>query len=110
MSWYTKIASQITAAERCNKCGKPSFGGVCPYCGHVGWGGANREFQLKSQLEDLLNNPKYKQQLDTLTVVRMARQDIMRGDVKAALYRLRVDSDKIRTIAPELYDFVIRNR
>ena len=105
MNWYIKLAG-----ERCGKCGKPSFGGMCPYCGSMGFGGNKKWDNLKYELEDLLNNPKTKQYLDTLTVVRMARQDIMRGDVKAALYRLRVDSDKIRIPAPELYNFIMRNR
>jgi hypothetical protein len=39
----------------------------------------------------------------------MAQKDLDKGDVESAMYRLRVDADKIRPTCRELYDILNAN-
>lgn len=44
----------------------------------------------------LLHAELAREDLQVYTVVRMARLDVERGDVDAAIARLRIDADKLR--------------
>lgn len=44
--------------------------------------------------------------LSIFTAVRLARDDIARGDIETAFSRLRIDADKIRTLSPRLYELI----
>ncbi|MDN7465756.1 hypothetical protein [Burkholderia gladioli] len=44
--------------------------------------------------------------LSILTVVRVARDDLTRGELETAILRLRIDADKIRALSPALYEMI----
>lgn len=68
----------------------------------------NRNQMARSMVEllgELVRIPA----LQDLTVCRMAQRDLDKGDVEAALARLRTDADKIRPTCRELYDIINAN-
>lgn len=48
--------------------------------------------------------------LDNLTAVRMARNDVNAGHIETAILRLMTDADKIRSISRPLYNIITQRK